>query len=604
MIRIAVQKSQRLVSHPAGILTGLGVILTLLPLYVQDSFLLDIFIMVFFYAYMALSWNLLGGKTGMFSLGHAGFFGIGAYISTLLYLKLGISPWIGILLSTILSGFAGMIFFYPCFRLQGLFFALATLAFAEVMLILFDHFSSITGGGMGQMIPFTPGFKNLMFETKGEYYYVFWLALLIAVGVSYAVGESKFGRRLEAIREDERVAQTLRIDVVRNKLFVVLISSLLAGAGGTLYAQYVLFISPDYVFSAGFSFQFLLISIVGGLHTVMGPVLGSFIMTPLDIISRFMFSEYAGLSYAIYGIVLVIMAVYLPEGLLPLIQSTFKRKKRKPKVSGFLDRSPTQRPETSQNFPIAERPSELGKESLLKLDGVEKSFSGLRVLTNVSFSLHEGEILGLIGPNGAGKTTLINIISGFLLPEKGRVWLGDRLTTCLNPTLISRLGVGRTFQIVRPFPRLSVLDNVMVGSLFRAKDLNQARQTALEILHDLNLASYRDQRPDKLPLEMRKRLEVARALAIQPKLLLLDEVMSGLNPTEIDSFVKIIRHIASRGVTLLIIEHVMRVIASLCNRVIVLNYGEKISEGSVDRVLNDERVIEAYLGKQTYAVKN
>jgi branched-chain amino acid transport system permease protein len=600
MIEASYATLRRPFSRGSAPLVGLGLILSLLPVFAHSTFLLDIFIMVFFYGYMALSWNLLGGKAGMFSLGHSGFFGIGAYASTLLYLQFNISPWIGMIASALLSGCAGLIFFYPCFRLQGIYFALATLGFAEVMLILFDHFSSITGGGMGQMIPFSSGLKNLIFETKGEYYYLFWAALLIAMGISYGVGRSKFGRRLEAVREDERVAQTLRVDVVRAKLAIMLLSAVLTAIGGTLYAQYVLFISPDYVFSAGFSFQFLLISIVGGVHTILGPVLGSFIITPLDVVARFMFSEYAGLSYTIYGGLLVLMAVFLPEGLLPLVERLFKTRESRLRHSSRLAAQTLE----SKVTPRCPMSMQVSKSALLKLEGVQKSFSGLQVLTDVSFTVREGEILGLIGPNGAGKTTLVNIISGFLQADKGRVWVGEKPTGRLNPTVISRMGVGRTFQIVRPFPKLTILENVVVGALFTAKDLSDARKGAMEILCDLNLAEYQDHRPENLPLEMRKRLELARALSIQPKLLLLDEVMSGLNPTEIDSFLEIIRRVASKGVTLFVIEHVIRVIASLCSRVIVLNHGEKISEGPVETVLNDEHVIQAYLGKQAYALKN
>ena len=584
-----------------GFWVVLFLVSAIFPLVVHNDFLLDIFIMTYFYAYMGLSWNLLGGKTGMFSLGHAAFFGLGAYVSTLLYLNFGISPWIGILAAALISGITGVIFLYPCFRLHGLFFALATLAFAEVIFILFDHFSTITGGGMGQMIPFTPSLKNLIFENKAGYYYIFWFALILGITISYVIAISKFGWRLEAIRENEQTAQTLGINVPRNKLVVVGISSLLAGAGGTLYAQYVLFISPDYVFNWTFSVQFILISIVGGLHTVMGPVLGSLILTPLDVISRFALSKYVGISYAIYGLVLMIMAVYFREGLLPIFFEILKKKKIK---QAEISEEPSfDIPKSALEFvPVVSS----GKSSafnntkdeiLLKIEGLSKKFYALRALTDVSFTLRKGEILGLIGPNGAGKTTILNIISGFLLPDEGQIWIDNNTIVGLNPTSISRLGVGRTFQITSPFYKLTVVENVMVACLAKAHNFSQARQKAMEILHEMNLAQYKDQRPDTLPIAMRKRLEIARALATQPKILLLDEVMAGLRPSEVDDFIKIIRRISSSGIDILIIEHVMRAISALCDKVVVINFGQKISHGSVKSVLENPEVIDAYLGK-------
>jgi branched-chain amino acid transport system permease protein len=596
---LAIKKLFKTSHEKISLFVGLLLASAIFPIFVHDDFLLDIFIMTYFYSFMALSWNLLGGKTGMFSLGHAAFFGIGAYVSTLLYLKFGISPWIGILAAALISGIAGIIFLYPCFRLHGLFFALATLAFAEMVLILFDHFSSITGGGMGQMIPFTPGLKNLMFETKSGYYYIFWIALILGITISYAIAKSKFGWRLEAIREDEQTAQTLGINVPSNKLAVVGISSFLAGAGGTLYAQYVLFISPDYIFSWVFSVQFILISIVGGLHTVMGPVLGSLILTPLDVISRFTLSKYVGISYAIYGLVLMIMAVYFREGLLPLI-SKFLIKKRKGKIKFSEEPSFDIAQNTLEFVPVVKSDSYstiAENEMLLKLEGLSKNFYALQVLTDVSFTLRKGEILGLIGPNGAGKTTILNIISGFLLPDEGLIWMNNKSIVGLNPTSISRLGVGRTFQVPRPFSKLTVVENVVVACLSDAQNFTQARRKAMEILHEMNLAQYKDQRPDSLPVAMRKRLEIARALAAQPKLLLLDEVMAGLRPSEVDDFIKIINRISSRGIDILIIEHVMRAIAALCDKVVVINFGKKIAEDSVKNVLEHPEVIDAYLGK-------
>jgi branched-chain amino acid transport system ATP-binding protein len=211
--------------------------------------------------------------------------------------------------------------------------------------------------------------------------------------------------------------------------------------------------------------------------------------------------------------------------------------------------------------------------------------------------LRRGEILGLIGPNGAGKTTLLNIISGFLTPDDGYIWINKRNIVGLNPTSISLLGLGRTFQIVKPFSNLSVMNNIVVASLSKAPNFYQAKLNSVKITQAMNLTQYENQLPDSLPLVIRKRLEIARALATQPKLLLLDEVMAGLRATEVDDLIRVIRSISSNGIDILIIEHVMRVITALCHKAIVINFGKKIAEGPVQTVLEDPQVINSYLGE-------
>jgi len=236
--------------------------------------------------------------------------------------------------------------------------------------------------------------------------------------------------------------------------------------------------------------------------------------------------------------------------------------------------------------------------NILSANNISKSFGGLMAVGGLSFELQKEEILALIGPNGAGKTTVFNCLSGFLPADEGEIYLEGRQLGGLQPFQICQLGMARTFQIVKPFLTISVLDNVMVGALAREKSTATAKQKSIEIIDFVGLSAWTGKEAQGLPLPLRKRLELARALATQPKILLLDEVMAGLNPTEVDELIALLKEINRRGVSIFLIEHVMRGVMALSRRVIVINYGVKIAEGSPEEIVRDKQVIEAYLGKE------
>lgn len=582
-----------------GISLGVAGILLVYPLLIRNPFYIHLFIMIYFYIFLALAWNVVGGFAGQLSLGHTVFYGIGAYTSTLLFINLGISPWMGMfaggILATLTSGVIGI----PCFRLHGPFFAMSTLALGEVFRILATYWRDLTQGAMGITIPIKFGWRNFIFEEKAVYYYIILAFTVAALGISYWIHRSRFGSNLVALREDEEAAESLGINVSRNKLWAMMISAFLAAAGGTFSAQYILFIDPDAEFSVGLSMMMAILPILGGIGTVWGPVIGATVLVPLqEFLRAWLGSSLHGLHLFIYGGLLIIVVTFLPRGILDWIQAWGR------KALPFLFPTP------ALEKPVQPRPGHFLAWSwlhqkgssdgpILEVKDLGKNFGGLAAIRQVSFEVRKGDIVGLIGPNGAGKTTLFNVISGFYRPDGGAVlYHGEAISSIHSAYRICRRGMGRTFQLVKPFQNISVLENVMTGAFLQSKTHAAAREDALEILELVGLCGVKSTLGKSLTIADRKRLELARALATRPDLLLLDEIMAGLNPKETDEAIQLIRKIRGHGITILMIEHVMQAVMQLSDRIVILHHGEKIGEGPPRQVAADEKVIKAYLGEE------
>lgn len=302
--------------NPTFYLAILFVILAFVPQFVTNSFYLHNLIMIFFYASLSSAWNIIGGFAGQISLGHAAFFGVGAYTSTILYMKLGVSPWFGLLLGGIMAMLVAAVISYPCFRLRGPFFTLSTIAFGEVIYLLVSYFRELTNGAVGLLIPFKPGLMNLMFRGKTSYYYFALILMVLTILVCKKIADSKMGYYLFSLREDEEGAQAIGINATRYKLYAVMLSAFFTGIVGVFYAQYILFIEPKSVFSAEMSTQFALMSIIGGMGTVAGPVVGSFILTPLnEFLRTWLGGSFHGLHLAIYGLLLIVVVLIMPQGI-------------------------------------------------------------------------------------------------------------------------------------------------------------------------------------------------------------------------------------------------------------------------------------------------
>ncbi len=568
-------------------------LLVLVPALSESAFLIHIFVTICVFAALSTAWNIVGGYAGQLSLGHMMFYGIGAYTTSLLVTHFGLTPWIGMWIGAVLAALVGAAVGYPCFRLRGPFFSLSSIAFLEVIRLLSIHFVGLTGGSAGLIVPLKLGWAWMVFSEKVNYLYIAFSLLLLCLGVSLAIRQSRLGFYLTAVREREDAALAAGINNSQVKLKAVVVSAMLTALIGAFHAMYLTFLEPATMFSLGTSIEVAMFSLIGGLGTVAGPLLGTVLVVPLAELARgWLGASASGLHGVVYGTVLVLITLTLPAGLV----GTFG-----PKVSRMIARLPGGNRRLADRItPSLRQISGTKGEDLIKTEDLVMRFGGLLATDHVSFSLKRGEILGIIGPNGAGKTTLFNQISGFLQPTSGTIAVLDAQDAYVSPTApdaFARLGIGRTFQIVQPFGRLSVIENIMIGAFLRHPHVDDARAVALRVAQTVGLLDQKDVEARNLPIGALKRLEVARTLASEPSILLLDEVMAGQNQTDTMGMVELIRAIRDTGVTIIAIEHNMQAIMSLSDRIIVIDSGRVIAEGDPQEVVRNRKVIEAYLGE-------
>ena len=591
----------------AAVLLALVVPLLTRRLLGDDEYWIQVLIWVMFFAYLSAAWNLIGGFAGQYSIGHAGLVGIGAYTSSLLAIYGGLTPWLGMLAGGGLAAVVGGVIGYPCFRLRGAFFSLVTIAFAEMLRVGLELTDSVAGmqinGVRGFLLPVLGDRPSqFQFASKRPYYYVMLALLVVVLLAGAAVKRARLGYYLAAIRDDEDAVASLGINPARVKLAAMMLSSFFAAVGGTFYAQLVGFITPTRTMSLDFSVQMVIMAVLGGIGTVLGPLWGALVLVPIAELTRaFWGGSLQGVHLIVYGALLILVILYWPQGIDPWMRGGVDALAR---VLGH-GRRPESPAAAGENAPrivlpegglLTTRPGVDGGGPLLSLRGVSRSFGGAVGVRDVTFDVKAGEVVGIIGANGAGKTTLFNLISGTLAPDGGEIAFAGHGLGRRGPDARCRLGIARTFQIVRPFTGMTAIENVMVATLPHAGDVGGARREAERYLGFVGLAHRVDVPASGLSTGERKRLELARALATRPRLLLLDEVTGGLDQRSLPGLVRLIQKVKGEGLTLLVIEHNLRVISAVADRLVMMHLGRKIQEGPPPVVVNDPQVIAIYVG--------
>jgi branched-chain amino acid transport system permease protein len=570
---------------------------------VENSYYQLMITLVLVWACFGLSWNMLSGYTGLISFGHASFFGIGAYTTVLGQVYFDLSPWLLIWVSAGLGALAGLLIGLPTFRLRGHYFALSMLAYPLAMLYVFEWL-----GYQEVTVPMKreSAWAYMQFDDHRLYTLVGLAMLTAIVIITRLVERSRFGMALIAIKQNEAAAEAAGIDTLKWKLRAIALSGAIAGATGAFYAVVLLIVTPQSVFGMLVSAQALTVTMFGGVGTVWGPIIGATFLIPLGEILHAEFGSWIpGIQGVIFGFAIVIIIILAPEGVFWKVRDMMRGR--------ALDSGRTEMAEDAAAAPgatvniietAAFRPApnpgchKISDEIILEVRGLSKSFGGLQAVDNVSFSVRRGEVLGIIGPNGAGKTTVFNLLNGFLKPDQGEVILKGRNMVGRKPHVICEAGAGRTFQIMRPFARMSITDNVRVGAYVRAQTEEEALEFAHCAIERVGLAGIADRRASALTVKQLRLMELARALASQPDILLLDETLAGLGHSEVNDVVPLIRSLAQDGFTVVIIEHTMNAMVRLVDRFIVLDHGAVLVEGEPESVTRDPRVIEAYLGKK------
>nr|WP_315831539.1 branched-chain amino acid ABC transporter ATP-binding protein/permease [Bradyrhizobium prioritasuperba] len=570
-----------------------------LTLVVTNSYYQLMLTLVLVWASFGLSWNILSGYTGLVSFGHAAFFGLGAYTTALGQIYFDISPWVLIPIAGVVGGVSGLLVGFPTFRLRGHYFALAMLAYPLAMLYVFEWL-----GYQELTLPIKreAPFAYMQFSDPRLYTLVALGLLLVIVLITRAVEGSRFGMALLAIKQNEAAAEAAGINSLVWKLRSIALSGAIAGAVGAFYAVVLLVVTPPSVFGMLVSAQALTVTMFGGVGTVWGPLIGAAVLIPVsEILHAELGARIPGIQGVIFGLAIIVVILVAPEGVFWKLRDRFMRRQAKPVADAPV--APELPPHVVA-FATAEARAANRSERvrtdkvLLQVKGLSKSFGGLKAVQNVSFDVHQGMILGIIGPNGAGKTTLFNLLNGFLRPDTGEVLLEGRNMVGNKPHVLCHAGVGRTFQVMRPFPRMSVRDNVRVGAYVQAQSEEQAHRLADDAVNRAGLRAVADKVAAELTTKELRLMEIARALAGKPRLLLLDETLAGLGHGEADEVTAVVQRLAREGMTIVIIEHTMQSMVRLVDEFLVLDHGAVLANGEPEHVTRDPRVIEAYLGKK------
>jgi branched-chain amino acid transport system permease protein len=549
------------------------------------------------YSFVALGLVLLTGVAGMVSFGQASFMGIAAYATAWASALMGYSPWLGLILAIVVTCAVAAAVGLLTLRLQGHFLSLSTIAWG---LALYYTFGNIAGLGAYNGIPSIPpaSLGSIPLVGSGQIFYLIWIALLVALlGARNLLG-SRSGRAMRALRGGNALVESLGINALYVRLATFVIAALLAALSGWLYAHMSRFVSPT-PFDVTWSIIFLMMAMVGGSGYLLGAVVGAALITLLknwiqDVLPLIAPSSSGQLEIVVFSALFIVFLQRARNGIVPYIAQ-------------WLPEAARDVPQAAAALPRRAQP---GKgQALMRVEAASRNFGGLIAVNKVSFDVNASEILALIGPNGAGKTTMFNLITGALRASEGRIEFAGKDITKATACSIARAGIARTFQHVKLRPRMSLLDNVLLGAYARTRaglfagalrldraEEEHARSEAMRQLERVGLSARPFDLAGNLPLGNQRLLEIARALAADPVLLVLDEPAAGLRRQEKMKLAELLRTLRAEGLTILLVEHDMDFVMGLVDRIVVMEFGCKLCEGSPDAVRADARVQEAYLG--------
>ncbi len=511
-----------------------------------------------FWITQATSWNILSGYSGYFSFGQAAYVGVGAYTTAVLFGRHQVDFYLTILIAAGLCAVLALGMGVLAFRLRSLrgeIFALLTLAVPFILAAL-ARINGDIDGGQGIIVAI-PDFPASLGRFQDFLYLINLVVAGIAVAVAFVMAHSRSGWALASIRDNEDVAEALGVATFRHKLWALVASAVIGGIGGSVFALQIGFVTVDSVFSLTVPLFVIVMSVLGGRTHWFGPVIGAVLVVLLQ--DRLTALDLIGWQSVVLGAVLILMILVAPEGLYARARALLPGATRGP--SGALNATKAPRVASAEGVAAVGAAGAV----LVECRELSRRFGGVHAVENISLEIREGELVGLVGPNGSGKTTLVNLLTGSLRPTTGSIHIAGRDITGLPPHRIAHVGVARTFQIPRPFASMTVRDNVAMAVMFGRvpRSIAEARRLAERHLAMVELDHLAAAHPSELNLHQRQSLEIARALATAPKLLLLDEALAGLNPAEIDNAVEVIRRIHSAGVTIVIVEHLLRVVNAL-----------------------------------------